>query len=238
MAERGQFLQRIFRADTRGRVAAYGVAVLLCLPAFPAIAYVGGRRCGHLIVPPLLPAQVVPLAIGLFAGIFLIAAVVASLVARRHRTWTLGTLAVAIAGIAIFVSYAEHLPGFLHGLRDCFATKVGYATMREFAREVTQEDSPWIADGVVRRPDRYGPASLREQEQWDNLIECYPFLGWRRQSCAVFVGEGKAEVLWGSPLTGHWGFQVSTGTPLREPEEDRGTALRVADDIQFVSYSN
>jgi hypothetical protein len=212
------------------------VVVLLCLLAFPVIDYFGGRQGMPLIVPPLLPAQIVPFGIGLLALVFLVGTLVASLVARRDRKWTLGALAIAIVAIGVFVSCAEYLPGFLHGLRDRFVTEVGYAKMREFAREVSHDDFPLVSDGLMHRPDRAGAAAPREQERWDDLVARYPFLGWNGQSGAVVVDEGRVELLWGSALTGHWGFQVSTGASLREPEEDRGTALRVADDIQFVEY--
>ena len=54
----------------------------------------------------------------------------------------------------------------------------------------------------------------------------------------MLVQSGLVELTWGSPLTGHWGFQVSTGGAIWDltDRKDRGRSLRVAEDIQFVYY--
>jgi hypothetical protein len=213
-----------------------GVAVLLCLLAFPVIDYLSGRQCMPLIVPPFLPAQIVPFMIGLFALLCLLSTVVVSLVVKRYRRPSVGALTVCIMAIGVAVLWDIRQPKFLRGLRDRFVAEVGYAKMREFAREVSQDGFLLVVDGVLRRPGEYGVATPREQEQWDDLVARYPFLGWHEQSGTVRVGEGQVERHWGSALTGHWGFHVSTGAPLEAPEDDRGRVLRVADDIQFVEY--
>ena len=46
----------------------WGMVFLLCLVALPGIEYTGGRLCMPLIVPPLFPAQIVPVGVGLLAG--------------------------------------------------------------------------------------------------------------------------------------------------------------------------
>ena len=213
-----------------------GVVVLSCLLALPAIDYVGGRQCEPLTLGPL-PAQIAPFATGLLAVIYLLVTAVASLVLKRHRPWSVGALIVSIIAIGLSPLWDDcQLPGFLHGLRDRCVAEVGYANMREFAREVSQDDFPLVSDGLVHRPDRDGAATPREQEQWDDLVSRYRFLGWNKQSGTIVVGEGQVELYWGSALTGHWGFQVSAGASLEAPEEDRGRVLRVADDIQFVEY--
>lgn len=221
-----------------------GVVVLLCLLALPVIDYVGGRSGGPLTLG-LLPAQIMPFMAGLLAVIYLLFTAVASLALKQHRGPSIGALAVSMVGIGVFVSGVEFAPGFLHGLRDRFVAEVGYAKMRQFAREISQDEFLLVVDGVLRRPGEYVAATPREQEQWDDLVSRHPFLGWHEQSGTVLVGEGDVEVLWGSPLTGHWGFQVSTGAPVSEvdgqrspvqPVEGRRRVLRVAEDIQFVAY--
>jgi len=116
----------------------WSVVFLLCLVAFPVIEYLGGRLCMPLVVPPLFPAQVVPAGVGLLAGFKLMSTVVRLLSARQNRVWALGALTVAVAATGAFWFCSPHLPGFLHGLRDRFIAKVGYARMREFAQEVSQ----------------------------------------------------------------------------------------------------
>ena len=210
---------------------------VLCLAAFPIIDYVGGRLCSPLAVPPLLPAEVVPLGIALFAAVILVTAVIASLVVRRDRAWTIGALAIVLAATGVFVLCAPHLPGFLHGLRDRFVTKVGYPKMREFAREVSQQGFPLGPEGILQKPGIGGnPVSEERQKQWDDLAGRYPFLEWTFGAGTVIVRGGLVELNWGSPLTGHWGFQVAPKGKVGAVEEDRGRVLQVADDIQFVYY--
>jgi hypothetical protein len=212
------------------------VVVLSCLLALPAIDYVGGRTGGPLTLGPF-PAQVVPFATGLLAVIYLLVTAVASLVVKQHRRWSVGMLTISIMATGLSPLWDDcRLPGFLHGLRDRFVADVGYAKMREFAREVSQDNFLLVVDGVLRRPGEYGAATPREQKRWDDSVSRYRFLGWNRQSGTIVVDEGQVELYWGSALTGHWGFQVSTGARLEAPEEDRGRMLRVADDIQFVEY--
>lgn len=208
----------------------WGTVFLLCLAAFPVIDYVGGRVCMPLWVPPLLPAEIVPAGIGLLAGVKLVGAVVRSLSARRHRSWTIGALAVAIMAMLVFVSCASWLPGFLHGLRDRFVAEVGYAKMREFAKEVSQTG----AEAIIAKPGRWSPATPEQQKRWDDLIARYPFLDWTHGAATIVVRGGLVQVTWGSALTGHWGFQVSPSGKVKDVEEDRRRVLRVSDDIQFV----
>jgi hypothetical protein len=185
-----------------------------------------------LIVPPLLPAQIVPVAIGLLAGVKLVIAVVQSLSAHRHRTWTIGALVVVIIATWTFVSCGSRLPGFLHGLRDRFVVKAGYAKMREFAKEVSQTG----AEAIIARPGRRSPATSEQQKQWDDLVARYPFVNWTFGQGTILVRGGIVRMTWGSPLTGHWGFQVAPGGEVKDPEEGRCRILWVSEDIQFVYY--
>jgi hypothetical protein len=211
------------------------IVFLLCLTAFPVISYLGGRACMRLWVPPLLPAEIVPAGIGLLAGIMLVVAVVRSFVARRDRTWTMGALAVAIVAAGAFVSYSSRLPGFLHGLRDRFATRVGYAKMREFAAEVSQLGE----EVIITKPGKWSPPTPEQQEQWDDLVVRYPFVKWTFGQGVIVARGGIVGMSWGSPLTGHWGFQVAPGGKVKDmKKEDRCRFLRVAEDIQFVYYSD
>jgi hypothetical protein len=114
--------------------------------------------------------------------------------------------------------------------------EVGYPKMREFAREISQDPSLAETQGVIHGPAKVGLASHQVPEKWNGLISRYPFLGWTRGTGVVGARDGVVELTWGSALTGHWGFQVSPGGAVEDLEEDRGTQLRVAEDIQFVYY--
>jgi hypothetical protein len=217
-----------------------GGIFVLCLVAFPTIEYVGGRVCEPLGFPlffGILPAQVVPFGIGVLAAVILLTAVVASFIVRQDRLWTIGALALVLAATMAFLFSAPHLPGFLHGLRDRFVAKVGYPKMREFARAVSQEGFPLDSDRCLQKPGSVGyPTSVERQKQWDELARRYPFLHWVHGDGTVIARGGCVELHWGSPLTGHWGFQVSLDGTFEAVEENRGRILKAADDIRFVNY--
>jgi len=205
------------------------VVFLLCLVALPIIGYAGGRLCEPLCVL-LFPAEIVPLGIGFVAAVILVLTVVRSLVARRHRLWAIGALAIVVVATLTFAHSAPRLPGFLHGLQDRFVAKVGYPRMREFAKEVSQ-----IGPGAtIARPGRWNPATPEDQKRWDDLVTRYPFLGWNDATGTVGVGDGTVGLSWGSALVGHWGFQVAAQGTVKDLEKDHHRALRVSDDIQFV----
>jgi hypothetical protein len=205
---------------------------LLCLVAWPVIDYIGGRLCEPLSFPPLWPAEIVPSGIGLLVAVILLITVIRSLLARRQRGWTIGALAVIIAAAWAFRLYGPQLPGFLHGLRDRFVIEVGYPRMREFAKEVSQTGK----EDIIQNPSVWGRQSQEQQKRWDDLVVRYPFLGWTHGAGSVIVRDGIVELTWGSPLTGHWGFQVAPNRKVGPVEEDRGRVLTVSKDIQFVYY--
>ena len=203
---------------------------LLCLVALPIICYAGGRLCMPLTIL-LLPAEVMPLGIGFVAAMIIVLTVVRSFVARRHRLWAIGALAIVVVATLTFAHSAPRLPGFLHGLRDRFVLKVGYPKMREFAKEVSQ-----ITPGAtIAKPGRWNSATPEDQKRWDDLVTRYPFLGWNDATGTAGAGNGTVGLSWGSALVGHWGFLVAPGGKVKAPEEDRCRILRVSEDILFVN---
>ena len=189
------------------------VVFLVCLLSLPAIRYLGGRQCMPLVVAPLLPAEVVPSGIGFVTAIVLLA----SLATGRDRKWTLGAVVVLIGTTSVFWFCYQPSTIFLYGLRDRFTSQVGYAATRQFAQDFSQSDSLPM-----------------EQKQWEHLVKRYPFLRWNRMARARITQQGAVKVEWGSPLLGHWGFEVAGKGALSVPEKDRGRVLKVVDDIQFV----
>jgi len=193
---------------------------VLCVGSIPVIEYVGGRLCFPLIVPPLLPAQIIPYAIWLFVAVMLFVTVVRSLKEKKQLIISCTGLLITIASMWIFHASFNPLTFFLVGMKTRFVKKVGYATMREFAKEVRLEQERYFED----------PNSLKE------LSERYTFLNWVFGSGNFYIRDDVVEHTWGSPLTGHWGFQVSPDGTVKDIE--RGRFLRVSKDIQFVCYED
>jgi hypothetical protein len=209
------------------------VVFLLCLAGLPVLSYLGGRVGMPLIFPAvlLLPAEIAPLGVGFLAGVILLGTAVRSVIVRRQRRWTFGGLAVVSVAAGIFRLAVPHPPGFLAGLRDRFATKVGYATMREFAKEVLLTDRE-----VISKQYSSSETPQEELRQWEELALRYPFLRWNFEMGTVVSRDGVVELHWGSPLAGHWGFQVVPGGTVNDLDPEDGRALRVSEDIQFVRY--
>jgi len=195
--------------------------------------YVEGRRCTTASIFLFL-AELVYFGIALVAAIVLVVTVVASLVIGQHRQWTVGALAVVVGASAVFWFCTRAV--FLYGLRDGFRARIGYPMMRQFARELAQDDSLTDANGALYPAGYHGTASPAEQKQWDELVARYPFLSWNGGSRTDVGRDGSVELTWGSALVGHWGFEVAPEGTLSVPEKDRGRVLKVADDLQFVSY--
>jgi len=208
------------------------VVFLLSLAAWPIIDYTGGRSCRPLTFPSLWPTELTASAIGLLAAVALVIATLKSLLARRQRAWAIGALLLVIAAGAVFPSCLPALPGFLEGLRDRFVGEVGCPRMREFAREMSQTGT----EAVIGRPGAGHSATPEQRKRWNDLVARYPFLDWIPGAGTVIARDGIVELTWGSPLTGHWGFQVAPNGVVRDVDEERGKILRVAADIQFIYY--
>lgn len=214
-----------------------GVVFLFSLAAMPVIDYAGGRVCMPLAVPPLfLPAGIVPMGAAFFAAVCLLGVVIRSLVVGRDRRWTVGVLAVVIAATGAYRLASPHLPGYLEGLRNRFVSKVGYDQMRQFAAEVSEPNALAMPQGVLVGADRVDAPSSEQTDPWDDLASRYPFLDWNGGAGAIIARNGVVELTWGSPLVGHWGFQVTPGGEVTDLDPDDGWFLRVARDIQFVYY--
>ncbi|HRS10556.1 MAG TPA: hypothetical protein P5242_05785 [Sedimentisphaerales bacterium] len=125
---------------------------------------------------------------------------------------------------------------FLHGLRDRFVSKIGYARMSHFAKEVSQNHPLVNTEGILIQPEERKTASPEQIEQWNDLVSRYPFLNWNHGAGHVMARGGLVQLTWGSPLVGHWGFQVAPGGEVANLDPDEGWFLRVAKDLQFVNY--
>jgi len=201
----------------------WGVIALLCILAFPVIGYVGGRLCMPLSVLAL-PAQVVPTFIWLIAVVMLGISIIRAIVTRRHIPLACGALVIALLSTWAFISFYSPCTARLYGLRDRFVQKVGYPKMREFANELAHEQNLVLCGYQL---------SDESKPMWDDLVARYPFVSWNDGSGTIMVGNGSVALTWGSPLVGHWGFEVSLDG-RSHLAEDRWKSLRVSEDIRFI----
>ncbi len=104
--------------------------------------------------------------------------------------------------------------------------------MREFAKEVSRTGE----EAMIAGPGKWSPATPEQQKQWNDLRSRYPFLRWTFGQGLMVAHGGIVSVTWGSPLTGHWGFEMAPDGKVRDPEGGRCRILRVSEDIQFVNY--
>jgi len=181
----------------------------------------------------LLPAEIVPVGVGFVAAVTLVAIAVKSFGDRKHEKWAVGALVGVVVATTALALFARHLPGFLHGLRDRFVAELGYAQMRDFAREVSQDKSLLGPDGMIQRPWKWDSVTGDKRKRWDALASRYPFLNRTRRLSTIVVRDGVIEVNWGGALIGQWGFQISLNGAVPNPDTKHWRVLRVADDIQF-----
>ena len=103
-------------------------------------------------------------------------------------------------------------------------------------RFLAKEDYLVDPEGILIAPDRLKSVPREQTEQWNNLAARYPFLNWNHGAGHVIARGGLVKLTWGSPLVGHWGFQVAPGGEVTDLDPGRAWFLRVDKDIQFVNY--
>jgi len=202
------------------------VIALLSILSVPVIQYIGGWRCSPLIVA-LFPAEITSVAVWLLS-IILIILTIRSLIIRRHIFSTGITFIVVLISTLAFFSIGNSMPFYLYGLSDRFEEKAGYANIRKFANEVSQKQEFIICRYML---------SDESKPIWDDLVSRYPFVSWNDNAGTIIARDGLVSLTWGSPLAGHWGFEVSPNGQVKDLE-DRGKILRISNDLQFVYYED
>jgi len=203
------------------------VIALLSILSVPVIRYIGGRQCCPLIVA-ILPAEIVPVAVWLLSVIMLVMLVVRSLVIRRQILLRCAALVIVLISTMAMLYLSNPTLFYLYGLRDRFVEQAGYSDIRKFAYEVSQNQELIICGYML---------SYESKPIWDDLVSRYPFVSWNDNSGKIITRDGLVSLTWGSPLVGHWGFEVSPNGLVKDIE-DRCTILRISDGLQFVYYED
>lgn len=203
------------------------VIALLSILSVPIIEYIGGWRCSPLSVC-MLPAGIVPVAVWLLSVIMLIMSVVRSLITRRHILLRCAALVIVLISTMAMLYLSNSTLFYLYGLRDRFVEQAGYSDIRKFAYEVSQKQELIICGYML---------SDESKPIWDDLVSRYPFVSWNDNAGTIIARDGLVSLTWGSPLAGHWGFEVSPNGQVKDLE-DRGKILRISNDLQFVYYED
>ena len=204
------------------------VIALLSILSVPVIGYIGGRQCCPLIVA-LLPAEIVSVAVWLLSVIMLVMSVVKSVIIRRHILLRCAALVIVLISTTAMLYLGNSM--YLYGLRDRFVEQAGYSNIREFANEVSQKQELVICG--YKLSDESKPI-------WDDLVSRYPFVSWNNNSGTIIARDGLVSLTWGSPLVGHWGFEVSPNGLVKDIEDRCRilSILRISDGLQFVYYDD
>jgi len=155
---------------------------------------------------------------------------VASLFARKNRTWTTVMLLSSIAVISSM--FVLPPPGSLvvYGIRSRIMEHFSIDDLRHFARNV-HEKRPNID---ITEND----SSIRKQgADYEMLEQQYPFMKWGvggEGNPYITDRDGLLTVEWGGALPGHWGFSIRIDGRKNDPNPDPHThVLRMSDDIYF-----
>jgi hypothetical protein len=200
---------------------------LLCIVAVAAIEFLGGWR-GLPLAILVLPAEVAPIFIWLVSVFKLIAGAIRSIMANSQIYLACGTLAAVVLFTWAFISFGNPDWVRCYGLKTHFACSVGYAKMRDFAKEVSQKQG---FEGFRR------DSSDESRAIWDDLASRYPFLSWNGSAGQIWADRRRVSLYWGSALVGHLGFTVAVDGRLPDSDapEDRTQSIKVSPDIEFFS---
>ena len=207
------------------------IGILSILSIF-LIEFIGGFTCNPLIILPLLPAKMASYIVLLYSIIMLIFLTFRTIFKNIRQVYLpVTSLIIVIGSLSLFFQF-QSLNCFLYGLNTRFKTQFGYSKMREFAKEIIQKPEGIVSDSSLAEDPRHSKDQSKRQE----LAKKYPFLGWHKDHGGVYIIEDIVEMTWGSALSGHWGFQVALKGKVSPIE--KGTSLKVADDIQFVYFED
>lgn len=182
--------------------------------------YFEGRTNSWWIVPPLLPAELIPV-LSLLASFFaLFVLLVDAIIFRRHRLpiVSLFVLSFALLVGRIFIIPADIFHRGFHSFAQHTLTDEEWRAIARFAQlHISPECGFW------RWRDN-DPSLLTEFCASTNIEK----LGSR---FAIFVHPTYTEITWGSALTGHRSVVVFTGTDTSFPKRNNPMPLFLANDI-------
>lgn len=189
--------------------------------------YLEGLSNSLWVVPPMLPASIVPFLALFVSSIALAWCCIRSLLTNRSllAVSVMLALAVVMFGTSIILrqSYLFH-----RGFRNYAKTVLTADEWRSISRLAQERLGP---EGKLPGPDKNLWDEKEDRALWSDLCAATQI---RKldPSLMICVRPEKTEVVWGGALTGHRGIIIFTG---KDGAEQRG-GLSIADDITtFIS---
>ena len=222
------------RMTQSARTRIPGVWIFIAFISFVSglvMPYLEGRSNSLWVVPPMLPASVVPLLALLVSLIALAWCWIRSLLAKRDSlaVSAMLSLAVVMFGISIILpdSYLFH-----RGFRHYAKTVLTADEWRSIARLAQERLGP---EGRLPGPDKNLWDEKEHRALWSDLCAATQIQK-LDPSLMIFVRPEETEVVWGGALEGHRGVIILTGKGGDEQRGRLSQTMFIADDITtFIS---
>jgi hypothetical protein len=205
------------------------VVVLIAFGLRFAMPYLEGRSNSWWAIPPMFPADWVPLLLMVVGAILLLSNWIRAVKAKQPAFIRGGSLLVSllILGYSFTVRTAAlfHL-GFTH-YANRVLTAEEWREISRFAQEHLQPGEQLPGPGKNLWVER------EHRKLW-SALNAATQVGKLDRSLVVFVQSGSTEILWGGALVGHWGVVISTSKDSKAPLRSYSTRSWLADDIATV----
>lgn len=217
-------------AEMKGRVIWTFVA-LVSFASGLLMPYFEGRSNSWWAIPPLLPADLLPLLLLFVACVILLSSCVRSVVSKRHTVVTAWMFFICLM---LFVVRLAVRPAdlFHRGFHHYAKTVLTADEWRSISRLAQERLGP---EGRLPGPDKNLWDEKEHRALWSDLCGATQIQR-LDPSLMIFVRPKETEVVWGGALAGHRGVIILTGKGGDEQRGRLSQTMFVADDITtFVS---
>ncbi len=206
------------------------VALVSCASGV-LLPYLEGRSNSWWVIPPLLPADLLPLLSLFVACVVVLSKCVRSVVTKCHVVATAWLLFICLT---LFVVRLAIRPAdiFHRGFHDYAGSVLTADEWRSISRVAQQRLLP---EGQLPGPRKNLWNEKEHRVLWSDLCRTTPIQK-LDASLMIVVRPEATEVVWGGALAGHRGVIIFTGKPADDRRGRLAATSFVADDIKtFVS---
>jgi len=207
------------------RSAKWMIVALISFGLRLAMPYLEGRTNSRWAVPPMLPADLLPL-LSLFVSSFILFLIwIREIVAKRPA---LTNACLFFVSLLLFgFSFTVRTTDFFHRGFFQYANRVltadEWRRISQFAQEHLQ------SEGRLPGPRKNLWDENEHRKLWSALCAATK-VEKLNPSLMILVHPGSTEIVWGGALSGHWGVTISTS---KSSENSRASSKRwrIAEDI-------